>query len=121
MVTPANWVAFAAVTLVTAFAYGAIGALIGVVATDSRSTVLYSQLIFLPSMILGGMMMPAELLPATVRPITALLPATYTMQAYLGLAFGILARVHPVCTEGGAVFLDRTLSESLLALQDGSF
>jgi ABC-2 type transport system permease protein len=59
-----------------------------VVSTDSRSTVLYSQLIFLPAMLLSGLMMPLDILPSSVRGVSALLPATHAMQAYQGLAFG---------------------------------
>ena len=95
-VLPDNWAAFVLVTLVTAFAYGAIGALIGVVATDSRSTVLYSQLLFLPSMILSGMMLPMDLLPASARRLAVLLPATHTMQAYNGLAYGQPTVMNPL-------------------------
>lgn len=85
---PTNWAAFAGISLVIAFTFGAIGALIGVVSSDSRATVLWSQLIFLPSMLLGGMMMPLSLLPASVRPFSALLPPAHAMQAFLGLAYG---------------------------------
>jgi ABC-2 type transport system permease protein len=85
---PTNWGAFFLVTLAVAFAFGAIGALIGVVSNDSRSTVLFSQLIFLPAMLLGGLMMPFDMLPASVRSVSALLPATHAMQAFQGLAFG---------------------------------
>jgi ABC-2 type transport system permease protein len=87
-VLPSNWLAFVAVTLVTGFSYGAIGALIGVVATEARSTVLLSQLIFLPSMILGGLMLPTDMLPAAARTVSALLPPMHTMQAFMGWAYG---------------------------------
>jgi ABC-2 type transport system permease protein len=86
-VTPESWGGFVLVTLAVIFAFGGIGTLIGVVATGSRSTVLWSQLIFLPSMLLGGLMMPLDVLPASVRPVSMLLPATQAMQAYLGLAY----------------------------------
>jgi len=85
---PTNWIAFALITLLTAFAVGALGALIGVVATNSRSVVLYSQLIFLPSMLVGGLMIPISMLPASVRWISGLLPTTYAMEAMNGLAYG---------------------------------
>ena len=84
---PADWLAFAAVTVVTVFTFGGIGALIGVIAKDARSTVLWSQLIFLPSMLLGGLMMPLSLLPASVARVSGLLPPAHAMQAYVGLAF----------------------------------
>ncbi len=84
---PVDWTAFAALTLLTACTLGALGALIAVVATDSRSVVLLSQTIFLPSMMLGGMMVPTELLPNALRPLARLLPSTYAMQAFVGLAY----------------------------------
>jgi len=95
-VAPTNWTAFILVTLVAVFTFGAIGTLIGVVAASSRGTVLYSQLIFLPSMLLGGMMMPISSLPASVRPISMLLPTAHVMQAYTGLAYGQGTVTNPV-------------------------
>jgi ABC-2 type transport system permease protein len=84
---PASWPMFVLVTLAVVFSMGALGALIGVASTDSRSTVLWSQLFFLPSMLIGGLMMPLEALPQSVRPFAALLPSGHAMQAYSGLAF----------------------------------
>jgi ABC-2 type transport system permease protein len=86
--TPTNWGMLAILAILTIFTFGAIGALIGVVSPSSRATVLWTQLIFLPSMLLGGLMMPVALLPASVQPFAALLPATHAMQALTGLAFG---------------------------------
>jgi ABC-2 type transport system permease protein len=84
---PTDWIGFVAVTVVTVFTCGAIGALIGVIAKDARSTVLWSQLIFLPSMLLGGLMMPLSMLPSSVARVAGILPPAHAMQAYLGLAF----------------------------------
>ena len=85
---PTNWGAFLLVTLVTVYTLCAFGALIGVVSPNARSTVLWSQLIFLPSMLLGGLMMPLAALPDSIRPVSKLLPTAYAAQAYQGLAFG---------------------------------
>jgi ABC-2 type transport system permease protein len=85
---PTNWAMLALLTLLTIFTFGAIGALIGVVSPSSRATVLWTQLIFLPSMLLGGLMIPIAFLPASVRPFAQLLPAAHAMQALTGLAFG---------------------------------
>jgi ABC-2 type transport system permease protein len=105
---PTSWEGFVLVTLATILAFGAIGMLIGVVATGARSTVLWSQLFFLPSMLLGGLMMPLDALPASVRPVSALLPATHAMQAYLGLAYGQETAISPwvavtILLTGGAL------------------
>lgn len=86
-VAPLDWGAFALVAVVTAFTCGALGALIGVISANSQATVLWSQLIFLPSMLIGGLMMPLSVLPENVRPFAALLPTTHAMQAFLGLAY----------------------------------
>lgn len=86
--TPINWGAFALLTVLTIAVFGSLGALIGVVSANSRATVLWSQLIFLPSMLLGGLMLPLSMIPAAIRPIAALLPSTHAMQAFEGLAYG---------------------------------
>ena len=99
-VVPENWGNFALITLVTVFAFGALGALIGVISANSRATVLWSQLIFLPSMLLGGMMMPLDILPESVRSVSGLLPATQAMQAYLGLAYNQATVIKPMVSVG---------------------
>ncbi|HSF80856.1 MAG TPA: ABC transporter permease [Anaerolineales bacterium] len=92
---PSSWLNFLLVTLLTCFTFGSIGALIGVVATGSRSTVLWSQIIFLPSMLVGGLMIPLSSLPSSIRPISGLLPTTYAMQAYQGYAYGLETTFDP--------------------------
>jgi ABC-2 type transport system permease protein len=92
---PTNWGAFALVTLVASVSFAGLGALIGVVAEGSRSTVLYAQAIFLPSMLLGGLMIPLSMLPESVQSVSLLLPATYAMEAFNGLAYGLDTLVDP--------------------------
>lgn len=93
---PVSWLNFALITLLIAFTFGGLGMLIGVVSASSRSTVLWSQLIFLPSMLIGGVMMPLSFLPESVLPIAGLLPSTYAMQAYQGLAYQVDTIYNPV-------------------------
>jgi ABC-2 type transport system permease protein len=85
---PANWGWFALVTLCTVAAFAGLGVLIGVVSSTSRATLLWSQLIFLPSMLISGLMMPFAFLPAGAQVVARLLPTTYAMNAYNGLAYG---------------------------------
>jgi ABC-2 type transport system permease protein len=92
---PLNWGAFILVTIVTVVSFAGLGALIGVIASDSRSVVLLSQLVFLPSMLLGGMMMPLDVLPESIRSVSMFLPATHAMEAYLGYAYGQATAVAP--------------------------
>jgi len=88
---PVNWVNFVFVFVVSAFACAGISVLIGVISPSSRMTVLFSQLIFVPSMILGGLMLPYNMLPAAAGKFAQLLPATQAMNAFKGLAMGKVA------------------------------
>ena len=92
---PANGVGFALTFLMAAFACTGFGVLIGVIAPNSQMTVLYSQLIFLPSMLLGGMMMPYNDLPDGVQRAAQLLPATHAMNAFRELAQDLTANFDP--------------------------
>jgi len=83
---PANWIWFIVVWFASAFACAGLGMLIGVIAPNSRATVLLAQLIFLPSMILGGLMMPTSILPASLAKVAQILPTTHAMAAFNGLA-----------------------------------
>jgi ABC-2 type transport system permease protein len=84
---PRNLLTFTLVTLASMIAYTGIGVLISVIASSSRATVLWSQLFFLPSMLVSGLMMPYELLPKSAQIFARLFPATYGMIGYKHLAY----------------------------------
>jgi hypothetical protein len=52
--------------------------------------------VFLPSVMLGGLMVPSELIPDTLATVARLLPATHAMNAMRGLAFGEATGVSPL-------------------------
>ena len=87
-VAPNRWWPIAGIAALTAFTCSALGTLIGVIAANSRATTLLSQLIFLPSMLVGGLMVPLNMLPEAVQRFAGLLPTTHAMQAFEGLAYG---------------------------------
>ena len=93
--SPQNWLNFGLVFAVMAFASAGLSVLIGVVSPSSRMTVLWSQLLFVPSMLLGGLMVPYSLLPAAAGKIAQLLPATQAMNALTGLAMGKASAFSP--------------------------
>jgi ABC-2 type transport system permease protein len=95
-VLPLNWGYFLLTSFLAAFALAGAGILIGVVSPNSRGTVLFAQMIYLPSMILGGMMMPASMLPESMGKISMLLPASHAMKAYEVLAGGASASYDPI-------------------------
>jgi len=92
---PVSWFGYVLTFIVTTFACAGIGVLIGVVSSSTRSTVLWSQLIFLPSMLLGGLMLPYSMLPDAVQKAAQLLPSTQAMNAFNGLAMGNVADFSP--------------------------
>lgn len=72
--------------MLIACACAGLSVLIGVISPSSRMTVLWSQLVFIPSMILGGRMLSFSMLPGAISKIALLLPATHAMNAFRGLA-----------------------------------
>lgn len=85
---PTSWLGFVGVYLVVAFAHAGLGVLVGVVSPSSRVTILLSQAIFLPSMLVGGLMVPFDMLPESIQRIAAVFPATQAMNAFTGYAMG---------------------------------
>ena len=92
---PLHWGYFVLIGLLTIFAMAGLGMLTGVISSNSRATILVSQLFFVPSMMLSGMMMPSSMLPANMQRIAMLLPATHAMNAWRSLAFGQTVNVDP--------------------------
>lgn len=85
---PTDWFNFALVFFATVFASAGLSVLIGVASPSSRITVLWSQALFLPSMLIGGLMMPYSLLPESTQLISRMLPSSHMMNAFTTLAMG---------------------------------
>jgi ABC-2 type transport system permease protein len=85
---PENWSNFMLIFIVTTINCSSISVLIGVVSSSVRATILWSQLIFVTSTLLGGLMVPYQMLPDAARNIAKLLPATHAMNAINSLAMG---------------------------------
>jgi ABC-2 type transport system permease protein len=88
---PTNWLGFVLVIILIIGACASLSLLIGVISANSQMTVLWAQLIFLPSMILGGLMLPTSILPAALGKVALLLPSTYAMNAFRGMAYNLPA------------------------------
>ena len=93
---PTNVFVFCLIALLFAYTCAGLAILIGVVAPNSRMTVLYAQALFLPSMLLGGIMLPYDMLPETAASVAQLLPVTHAMNAFKGLAMGGTADFSPM-------------------------
>jgi ABC-2 type transport system permease protein len=107
--TPVTWADYIIILTTLAIACSGISVLIGVISPSSRMTVLWSMIIFIPSMLLGGMMMPLSLLPEIAGKFAQLLPATHAMNAFTGLVMGKEAVFSP----WGSVFI--LLTSGILA------
>jgi len=92
---PVSWLGYGVTFLAMASACAGISVLIGVISSSSRITVLWSQLVFVPSMLLGGLMLPYSMLPDAAGKAAQLLPATQAMNAFNGLAMGKVADFSP--------------------------
>lgn len=78
---PVDIAGFIGAYIIALFAFTGLGILIGVCAPNGRLTVLLAQMIFLPSMLLGGVMMPTSVLSETVQKASKLIPTTYATNA----------------------------------------
>ena len=92
---PVHWGYFILTALLLAYTCAGLAVLIGVIAPNSRLTVLYSQALFLPSMLIGGVMLPYRMLPETAASFAQLLPVTHAMNAFNSLAMGGTADFSP--------------------------
>jgi len=57
-----------------------VGILLGLYAKTTPQLTMYSQIVFLPSMMLSGIMFPAEMLPDFLKYLGLLFPATHGMK-----------------------------------------
>ena len=88
---PSAWGAFIVVFAALAVAMAGISILIGVLSPSTNFQVMLSQLIFIPSMLLGGVMLPLNMLPPAAVNVARFLPAAQAMNAFNGLAMGLPA------------------------------
>ncbi len=83
---PGSIPGFALAAGLSYLAYAGIGVLIGVAAANATVTTLVGQAIYIPSIVLGGLMVPASVLPSALQRVSLLLPATHCMRLFAGLA-----------------------------------
>ena len=93
---PKNPAAFFLVLLVLMFASIALGLLIGVSARSQSVATMLSQAVFLPTVMLGGIMFPASMLPEPLRILAYVLPSTHAMHSFTSLAYGLPSEAGPV-------------------------
>jgi ABC-2 type transport system permease protein len=92
---PLNLPALFLCYILTYFACSGLGLLIGVISANTQVATMCSQFIYLPSMLVGGLMVPANILPTALQNLGRLLPATHAMNALRSLAMGYETTVSP--------------------------
>jgi ABC-2 type transport system permease protein len=104
---PADPLAFAAAWLLSFGAISGLGWAIGTVAGTETAAILLAQVLFIPSIMLGGLMMPDSVLPASMKVIARAFPATYAMEAFAvgDGSLRALAILGGLCAAGFAIAL----------------
>lgn len=93
---PQSFIAYYFSLFILLFASIMLGLFIGVTARSQPIATMLSQVIFLPTVMLGGIMFPASLLPEPLRAVGRLFPATHIMESFSGLAYRLPTDVDPI-------------------------
>jgi ABC-2 type transport system permease protein len=86
---PGNYGAYAIILVVLIFTSIGWGLLIGVISRSQAMATMLSQAVFLPSLMLSGIMFPASMLPGFLNKVGVVFPATHAMRSFSGLAFNV--------------------------------
>ena len=85
---PVAWGWFVFVFFLATLTHATLGILIGIVAGSSRAGTLLAQAVYLPSVLLGGLMVPEELIPESLRLVASFLPAAQAIRGFDAFAMG---------------------------------
>ncbi len=85
---PENWIQFFLGAFSFLVAGSGLGVLIGVVASNNRISLLLAQLVYIPAMLLGGLMVPVEQLPGFIGGVSRIFPTTYAMEVMRAWGWG---------------------------------
>ncbi len=86
--------------IVMSIACSGLAILIGTIADNTSVTVIYAQVLFLPSMLIGGLMFPSDALPKSIKVFAKLIPTTYAMDAFKVLAVHERGLFNPIYSIG---------------------
>jgi len=84
---PKNQVLYFVVLIVFLAVNIGIGMFIGAAAKGQSFATMFSMIIFLPSLLLSGIMFPASMLPKSFLWLGRIFPATHALQSFYGLAY----------------------------------
>ena len=114
---------FWAFACVIAFAVGSVGmgTLLSSVAQTESQAVLFYPLIVVPSILLSGMIWPLQAIPKLLRPLSYLVPLTYSNRLLRAVMVkGLAPWQEPVGLAGVLTFVLLTVVVSSLVLHQGT-
>ena len=94
-VMPKNWGYFILTFGAFIFSCTGFAMLIGSCVKNSKTTILFSQLFFVPSVVIGGIMIPVESLSGSMVNVSRLLPSTHAMNALKSLTLNMEYSFNP--------------------------
>ncbi len=104
---PASVPGYAAAALLSYLAYAGLGLALGVAAGNANASILLAQAVYIPSILLGGLMVPLSILPDAFRRIALLLPSSHGMILFKALGYPQAGQAFPwlslAVLGGGAV------------------
>jgi ABC-2 type transport system permease protein len=114
---------FWAFLCVILFAVGSVGlgTLLSALAQTESQAVVFFPLVLLPSVLLSGMMWPVQAIPAILRPLSYLVPLTYSNRVLRAVMVkGLAPWQEPVGFGGILVFVVLTVVAASLVLRQSS-
>ncbi|MBN2351971.1 MAG: ABC transporter permease [Spirochaetales bacterium] len=104
---PANVLGFAAAALLSYLAYAGFGLVLGTAAGNANASILLAQAVYIPSILLGGLMVPLSVLPDAFRRAALILPSSHGMILFQALGYPAAGKAFPwvslAALGGGAV------------------
>lgn len=88
-VVPTNLFVFFTAQSIFILASVFIGTVLGLFAKSATKLTMMSQLLFLPSVMVGGIMFPASMLPSVLQTVGMIFPATWGFRATVSQVFDI--------------------------------
>lgn len=77
-----EWLLFIVIGFMVWFTFITLAVLLGNLIKNSKHVVLYAQIIYLPSILLGGLMLDIRDLPENIRSLTYIFPTSHAMNMF---------------------------------------
>ncbi len=91
---PVHWGWFFLVFLLVSLSLSTFGQLIGIVSPSQRAGLLFAQGLYIPSVVLSGIMVPQDMIPENLNLFTSLLPAAHGIRGFEAFAMGSSASTY---------------------------